>query len=161
MGDSSDDDDDDGGSEHSAASSEEEQRDSDDSDSEEETGGDRPAELEHVLRQGDMQILEREEMLRGEKIKARKARNAQLRAARPAAKEKTDAALQSEVQIPRLWRKSEFAVRTICHIISRTICHIISPPSSGRRDSHRGETPTRETPTRALWGGCAVFFASH
>ena len=76
MGDSSDDDDDDCGSEHSAASSEEEQRDSDDSDSEEETGGDRPAELEHVLRQGDMQILEREEMLRGEKIKARKARNA-------------------------------------------------------------------------------------
>ena len=130
MGDSSDDDDDDCGSEHSAASSEEEQRDSDDSDSEEETGGDRPAELEHVLRQGDMQILEREEMLRGEKIKARKARNAQLRAARPAAKEKTDAALQSEVQIPRLWRKSEFAVRTICHIISRTICHIISPPST-------------------------------
>ena len=62
MGDSSDDDDDDGGSEHSAASSEEEQRDSDDSDSEEETGGDRPAELEHVLRQGDMQILERDPM---------------------------------------------------------------------------------------------------
>ena len=28
---------------------------------------------------------------------------------------------------------------------------IISPPSSGRR----------VTPTRALWGGCAVFFASH
>ena len=52
---------------------------SDDSDSEEETGGDRPAELEHVLRQGDMQILEREEMLRGEKIKARKARNAQAK----------------------------------------------------------------------------------